>query len=73
MKVLPELLRYIINIIKKTDDEDVDYQGTVEFWWDTMQDIDEAFASPEGREANDIAFRYVERATAAYKEEHVIL
>ena len=72
MKKLPHIQRYIINIIKSTN-ENINYQGTAEMYFNSLQELYDDFASPEGREAEIYVTKYFEKFTTTITEEYQIL
>ncbi len=45
---LPKLRRYAINVIDRKTQPQISYDGFSELWFDSVEDHDAAFASPEG-------------------------
>lgn len=48
------------------------YDGTAELWWDSLEEMQEDFASPEGKVAGDDADAFTVLRTHIYTREHVI-
>ena len=72
IKKMPHIQRYVINIIKSTS-ENIDYQGTAEMWFNTLQEMYDDIASPEGKEAEIYVKKYFEKFTTTITEEYQIL
>ena len=81
--------RYIQNHTLRTDFDELlqmtrgfttePFDGIVELWWDSIQDIEEAYGSPEGAEAqnelleDERKFIDLERSPMWFTEEHVFI
>lgn len=48
-KKLPGMRRYCVNLIKREDFPDLDYDGFSELWFDSEAELEAAFESPEGK------------------------
>jgi uncharacterized protein (TIGR02118 family) len=81
--------RYIQNHTLQTDFDELlqmtrgfttePFDGIVELWWDSIQDIEEAYGTPEGAEAqnelleDERKFIDLERSPMWFTEEHVFI
>ena len=81
--------RYIQNHTLQTDFDELlqmtrgfttePFDGIVELWWDSIQDIEEAYGTPEGAEAqnelleDERKFIDLERSPMWFAEEHVFI
>lgn len=48
------------------------YDGTAELWWDSLEEMQEDFASPEAQEAVADAEKFTAGLTHIYMREHII-
>ena len=48
------------------------YDGTAELWWDSLEEMQEDFASPEAQEAVADAHKFTAGLTHIYVREHII-
>jgi len=72
-KKMPGLKRYTINIVKATDGEEPGYQGTAELHFDSFEDYERAFESPEGKKAVDDVKNFARKVTSITIEENKIV
>ena len=67
---------YRINIARE-DYQDIEgelpYDGTAELWWDSIEEMEEDFASPEGQLAGADADEFTILRMHLYTREHVIM
>ena len=49
------------------------YDGTAELWWDSVEAMEAAFASEEGKIAGVDADKFAEVRIHIYTEEHVVV
>lgn len=71
----PTLAGYRINIAIEDYQEiegDLPYDGTAELWWNSLEDMQSDFASPEAQAAVDDADTFTAIRTHIYTEEHVL-
>jgi uncharacterized protein (TIGR02118 family) len=74
---IPDVLGYRINIA--TDRQPTDtgnepiYDGTAEMWWDSIEAMEAAFATDQGKAAGADADQFAEVRIHIYTEEHVII
>ena len=73
IKELPKLRKYVINIVIAATGEEPGYQGTVELWWDSLRDMQDAFSTPLGKEAENLAGDITRKITTVITEEHIII
>lgn len=69
---MPGLIDYRINIAIDTQEIDIPYDGTAELWWESLEAMQAAFASPEGVEAGADADLFCEVRQHIYTEEFTI-
>lgn len=75
--LIPGVRGYRINIAtdrqpEGTGDEPI-YDGTAEMWWDSIEVMEEAFASNEGKVAGADADQFAEVRIHIYTEENIII
>ena len=74
---MPGLRGYFINIAidhqPEGDCVEPIYDGTAELWWDSVEAMEAAFASEEGKIAGIDADKFAEVRTHIYTEEHVVV
>ena len=66
--------KYVINVVAQTDDADVGYQSTVEFWFDSMQDVQKVMSSQAFKQQiqPDHA-NFARKVTIVVLEEHTFI
>lgn len=74
---MPGLRGYYVNICtpRQPDGEGSEplYDGTAELWWDSIEDMEAAFASEIGRQAGADADSFASVRLHLYTEEHTII
>ena len=70
---LPGLKKYVINIVVGANGEEPGYQGTVELWWDNLKAMQEALATPLGKEVETLVNTLTRKVTSIITEEYVII
>jgi len=74
---MPGLLGYRVNIAidHQPDGDGVEpiYDGTAELWWDSVEAMEAAFDSQEGKIAGEDADQFAELRIHIYTEEHFIV
>jgi uncharacterized protein (TIGR02118 family) len=74
---LPGLRGYRINIATERQPDGADreplYDGTAEMWWDSVEAMEEAFATDLGRRAEADADEFASVRIHVYTTEHVIV
>ena len=74
---MPGLRGYLINIAIDHQPEgggiEPIYDGTAELWWDSVEAMEAAFASEEGKISGIDADKFAEVRIHIYTEEHVVL
>jgi uncharacterized protein (TIGR02118 family) len=74
---MPGLRGYLINIATghqpEGDDIEPLYDGTAELWWDSIEAMEAAFASEEGKVAGVDADEFTDVRIHIYTEEHVVV
>jgi uncharacterized protein (TIGR02118 family) len=74
---MPGLRGYFINIAidhqPEGDGVEPIYDGTAELWWDSVEAMEAAFASEEGKIAGIDADKFAEVRIHIYTEEHVVV
>ncbi len=74
---MPGVRGYLVNIAidHQPDGDGVEpiYDGTAELWWDSVEAMEAAFASEEGRIAGQDADQFAQVRIHIYTEEHVAI
>ncbi len=74
---MPGVRGYLVNIAidHQPDGDGVEpiYDGTAELWWDSVEAMEAAFASEEGRIAGEDADQFAQVRIHIYTEEHVAI
>lgn len=74
---MPGLLGYRVNIAvdHQPDGDGVEplYDGTAELWWDSVEAMEAAFNSQEGKIAGEDADQFADVRLHIYTEEHFIV
>jgi uncharacterized protein (TIGR02118 family) len=74
---LPNCRGYLINVAvphqPAGDGVRPIYDGTAELWWDSVEDMEAAFASEIGRIAGEDADNFCEVRIHIYTEEHIVI
>ena len=74
---MPGLRGYRVNIAidHQPDGDGVEpiYDGTAELWWDSVEAMEAAFDSPEGKIAGKDADQFAELRIHIYTEEHFVV
>jgi uncharacterized protein (TIGR02118 family) len=74
---MPGLLGYRVNIAidHQPDGDGVEpiYDGTAELWWDSVEAMEAAFDSQEGKVAGEDADQFAELRIHIYTEEHFVV
>ena len=73
-KTIPGIKKYVISLAVGVQAEGQVGDGMVELWFDSMDNLDRAMASPAYKEArNDVNKRNITAVTRMFTEEHVII
>ena len=72
VKKMPGVRKYVVNVVKKSLNRELDYHGVVELWFDNVDSMKMAFASPEGRITQEDTYKFASSITSLYIEEHDI-
>ena len=74
---MPGLRGYRVNIAidHQPDGDGVEpiYDGTAELWWDSIEAMEAAFDSQEGKNAGEDADQFAELRIHIYTEEHFVV
>lgn len=74
--IMPGVREYRINIAtphQPDDDAGPVYDGTAELWWDSMEAMEAAFASPEGVAAGADADLFADVRLHIYTDEYMVV
>ena len=72
-KKMPELKKYVLNVVQQPPDREPEYDGVVEMWFDDTESMKRAFASPEGQATQKDAQQFASKMTTLFIDEHAIL
>jgi uncharacterized protein (TIGR02118 family) len=70
VKKFPGLKRYAINLATSADQR---YDGVAEVWFDSKEDLERVFSTPEGKAARQSATSHSGELAILFTEEHVIV
>ena len=70
VKRFPGLKKYAINLSTTGDQR---YDGVAEVWFETKQDLEKVFSTPEGQAARQSATSHSGELAILFTEEHVIV
>ncbi len=72
---MPGLKGYRININQavQPDNAEPNYHGTAELWWDSVEAMEAAFASPEGVASGKDADEFCELRYHLYTDEYIVV
>jgi len=71
-KKMPGLRRYVVNVVRRPPSREPDCNGVVELWFDDVDSMKKAFASPEGRATQKDTETFAGSLTTLYIDEHAI-
>jgi uncharacterized protein (TIGR02118 family) len=72
-KRMPGVRRYVVNLVRRPPNREPDYNGVVELWFDDVNAMKKAFASPEGQATSKDTEAFTDSVTALYIDEHSIM
>ena len=70
VKRFPGLKKYAINLSTTGDQR---YDGVAEVWFETQQDLEKVFSTPEGQAARQSATSHAGELAILFTKEHVIV
>ena len=72
---MPGVLGYYVNINKPSqpDNQEPNYDGTAELWWNSVEDMEAAFASDIGVKAGKDADEFADVRYHLYTDEYTII
>ena len=71
-KTMPGLRKYLVNVVRPPPNREPDYHGIVELWFDDIDGMKKAFASPQGLNTQKDTEAFTSKLTTLYIDEHVI-
>lgn len=71
-KKMPGVRKYVVNVVGSPPNREPDYHGVVELWFDDVDSMKKAFASPEGQATQKDTESFARRMTTLYIDEHTI-
>jgi uncharacterized protein (TIGR02118 family) len=71
-KQMPGLRKYVVNLVKRPPNREPDYHGLVEMWFDDVDGMKKAFASPQGQTTKKDTETFTSKITTLYIDEHTI-
>jgi uncharacterized protein (TIGR02118 family) len=72
-KKMPGLRKYVVNVVMPPPNRAPDYNGVVELWFDSVDDMKKAFSSAEGRVTQKDTETFAANLTTMYTDEHSIM
>jgi uncharacterized protein (TIGR02118 family) len=72
-KTMPGLRKYVVNIVRRPPSREPDYHGVVELWFDDVESMKKAFASPEGQATQKDSETFTSKMTTLYINEQTIM
>ncbi len=70
-KQMPGLRRYVVNVVRRPPNREPDYHGIVELWFDDVDSMKKAFASPQGQTTQKDTETFASGMITLYIDEHV--
>jgi uncharacterized protein (TIGR02118 family) len=70
---LPGLRRYVQNLARSSPSREPSYHGVAEMWFDDLQSMNTAFATPEGQSTIKDLDKFVSNRTTLFVNELTIL
>ena len=72
-KTLPGVRRYVANIVKKPPNREPDFHGVVELWFDDVESMKKAFASPMGQITQQDSHKFTSSVSTLFVEERELI
>ena len=72
-KKMPGLRKYVVNVVRRPPNREPDFHGVVELWFDDVDSMKKAFASPEGQATQKDSENFTSTMTTLYIDEHPIV
>ncbi len=72
-KRMPGLRKYVVNVVRRPPNREPDYHGVVELWFDDVESMKRAFASPEGQATQKDSETFTSKMTTLYINEQTIM
>jgi len=69
---MPGLRKYVVNVVRRPPNREPEYNGVVELWFDDVDSMKKAFASPEGKATQKDTDAFAAGLTTMYIDEHMI-
>ncbi len=71
-KQMPGLRKYVVNVVRRPPNKELDYHGMVELWFDDVDSMKKAFASPQGQATQKDTEIFTSGMVTLYIDEHII-
>jgi uncharacterized protein (TIGR02118 family) len=71
-KKMPGVRKYVVNFVRRPPDREPDYNGVAELWFDDINAMKKAFASPEGQVTQKDNEVFTESVTSLFTDENLI-
>jgi len=71
-KKIPDLRKYVVNVVQRPPNKEPDYHGVAELWFDNREKMKRAFASPEGKLTQKDTENFAVRTMTLFIHEHTI-
>ena len=72
-KTIPDLRRYVVNVVKRPPNKEPDFNGAVELWFDDVASMKKAFSSPAGVATMKDTEKFTASVITMYIDEHIIM
>lgn len=71
-KKMPGLRKYVVNVVRRPPNREPEFNGVVELWFEDVDGMKKAFASPEGQTTQTDTENFASSLTTLYIDEHAI-
>lgn len=72
-KMMPGVRRYVVNLVKKPPNREADFNGVVELWFDDVESMKKAFASPMGKITQQDSYKFTSSTLTLFVEERELI
>jgi uncharacterized protein (TIGR02118 family) len=72
-KKMPDLRRYVMNMVQRPPNKEPEYHAVAELWFDDRESMKKAFSSPEGELTQKDTEEFASKTTTLFIEEHEII
>lgn len=71
-KKMPDLRRYVVNIVQRPPNKEPDYHGVGEMWFDYCESMKRAFSSPQGELTKKDTENFASKMMTLFIDEHEV-